>query len=29
LEGLAKHFGLLIDKLEHAGTLTIRHELVE
>ncbi len=29
LESLAKHFGLLIDKQEHSGTLAFRHELGE
>lgn len=29
LEQLAKHFGLLTDRLEHSGSLTIIHELPE
>ena len=27
LEMLAKHFGLLTEKLEHSGSITIIHEL--
>lgn len=29
LEMLAKHFGLLTEKLEHSGEITIRHEIPE
>lgn len=29
LESLAKHFGLLTEKIEHSGGLTISHELPE
>lgn len=29
LEMLAKHFGLLIEKVEHGGTIVMRHEMGE
>lgn len=29
LEMLAKHFGLLTERVEHSGALTIRHEIAE
>lgn len=29
LESLAKHFGLLVDKMEHSGEIVIRHEMAD